>query len=186
MCIKTSSILAACQGRDKEIKMMQIDEPNPYGATSPDAIAQFEARRGILLPTEYKVFLLNSNGGMPIPDVFEVPEWHGQASELLTFYGIHEESGYSLDGECESYKERVPADLIPIAADSGGNNICLGWKGERKGKIYFWDHEDELDEDGDFVTDYRNVYLVANSLQEFLDSLMTHEEADKRDEERRR
>jgi hypothetical protein len=38
----------------------------------------------------------------------------------------------------------------------------------------------ELDENGEFVQDYRNVYLVANSLQEFLDSLMTHEEYDKR------
>ncbi|MBK9259793.1 MAG: SMI1/KNR4 family protein [Polyangiaceae bacterium] len=159
---------------------MQIKEPNPYGATSPDAIAQFEARRGVLLPAEYKAFLLKSNGGMPIPDVFEVPGWHGQASELLTFYGIHEDPDYSLDSNCKSYDERVPADLIPIATDSGGNNICIGWKGEREGKIYFWDHEDELDENGLFVQDYRNVYLVANSLQEFLDSLMTHEEADKR------
>jgi len=116
---------------------MQIDEPNPYGATSPDAIAEFEARRGMLLPAEYKVFLLDSNGGMPIPDVFEVPGWHGQASELLIFYGIHEDPGYSLDSACESYDERVPADLIPIATDSGGNNICLGWKGERNGKVYF-------------------------------------------------
>jgi hypothetical protein len=80
----------------------------------------------------------------------------------------------------EVYDERVPADLIPIADDAFGNNICIGWKGEREGKIYFWDHEDELDENGDFVQDYRNVFLVANNLQEFLDNLITHEEIDRR------
>lgn len=159
---------------------MQIKKPNPYGPTSREEIANFEARRGVVLPTDYKAFLLESNGGASRSNVFKVPEWHGWGSTILMFYGIHEESGYSLDGECESYKERVPADLIPIAADAGGNNICLGWIGERKGKVYFWDHEDELDEDGNFVTDYRNVYLVANSLQEFLDNLMTREEREKR------
>jgi hypothetical protein len=164
---------------------MQIEEPNPYGAISPEEIAEFEARRGILLPAEYKVFLLKSNGGWPTPNVFEVPGWHGQASELGSFYGIHDgPKTKRLDWACEVHDERIPADLISIAYDAGGNEICIGWKGEREGKIYFWDHEDELDENGDFVQDYRNVFLVANSLQEFLDSLMTHEESDKRDEER--
>jgi cell wall assembly regulator SMI1 len=159
---------------------MQIKQVNPYGATSPELIAQFEARWGVSLPAEYKAFLLKSNGGASKPNVFEVPEWHAQGSSLLMFFGVHDDPGYSLDSACKSYDERVPADLIPIATDAGGNNICLGWKGERKGKVYFWDHEDELDEDGDFVTDYRNVYLVANSLQEFLDNLMTYEDFEKK------
>jgi hypothetical protein len=159
---------------------MRMRTENPYGTTSREEIARFEARRSVLLSAEYKQFLLASNGGCPIPNVFEVPGWHGQASGSLFFYGIHEDPDYSLDSACKTYDERVPADLIPIATDAFGNNICIGWKGERQGKIYFWDHEDELDENGEFVQDYRNVYLVANSLQEFLDNLMTHEEYDKR------
>lgn len=165
---------------------MQIEEANPYGATTPEAIAQFEARRGVLLPLEYRQFLLNSNGGWPTPDVFEVPGWHGRGSELGVFYGIHEDPNYQLDRKCETFEERVPPDLIPIANDAYGNNICLGWKGKRAGKIYFWDHEDELDENGEFVQDYRNVYLLADSLQEFLDGLTTSEELDKRPRRKRR
>ena len=155
---------------------MQIEEADPYGATSREAIAQFEARWGMLLPAEYKAFLLKSNGGMPIPAGFDVPGWHGQASGLNFFYGIHEDPDYSLDSACETYQERVPADLISIATDAFGNNICIGWKGKRCGKIYFWDHEDELDENGCFRQDYRNVFLLANSLQEFLDSLREGED----------
>lgn len=166
---------------------MQIDTVNPFGATSREAIAEFEARQGILLPAEYKAFLLNSNGGMPIPDMFEVPGWHGHGNELGSFYGIHDgPKTKRLDRACEVYDERIPSDLIPIAYDANGNAICLGWKGEREGKVYFWDHEDELDENGDFVQDYRNVFLVADSLQEFLDSLMTYEEYEKRPRTKRR
>jgi hypothetical protein len=165
---------------------MRIDRVNPFGATSPEAITEFEARRGVLLPADYKAFLLKSNGGMPTPYVCEVPGWHGRGSELGVFYGIHDDPDYQLDGACETYEERVPPDLIPIANDANGNNICIGWKGKREGKIYFWDHEDELDENGDFVQDYRNVFLVANSLQEFLDGLTTSEELDKRPRTKRR
>jgi len=52
--------------------------------------------------------------------------------------------------------------------------------------VYFWDHEDELDENGEFVQDYRNLYLIADSLQEFLDGLTTSEELDKRPRAKRR
>ncbi|HRI65419.1 MAG TPA: SMI1/KNR4 family protein [Polyangium sp.] len=158
---------------------MKIEDP--HGATSLDEITQFEVRWSRLLPLEYKQFLLKSNGGWPTPNVFEVPGWHGQGNSVMSFYGIHEgEKVDRLDSNCKTYEERVPDDLIPIADDASGNVICIGWTGEREGKIYFWDHEDEIDEDGCFRTDYRNVYLVANSLQEFLDNLMTHEEFEKK------
>jgi hypothetical protein len=158
---------------------VRIENENPYGPTSSEAIANFEARWRMILPAEYKAFLLHSNGGYPTPNSFRVPGWYGHGNSVMSFYGIHDaEKVERLDWACKVLDERVPADLIPIASDANGNQICLGWKGEREGKVYFWDHEDELDEDGDFVTDYRNVYLVANSLQEFLDGLMTHEELD--------
>ncbi len=68
----------------------------------------------------------------------------------MSFYGIHDGPKVDrLDSACEVYDERIPADLIPIADDANGNAICIGWTGEREVKIYFWDHEDELDENGD-------------------------------------
>ncbi|HMY18667.1 MAG TPA: SMI1/KNR4 family protein [Polyangium sp.] len=160
---------------------MEIENPNRYGPTSREAITEFEARWEVVLPLEYKQFLLKSNGGRPTATCFAIPGFHGQGSMMNSFYGIHHGAEHhQLDLAVKSYGERIPADLIPIAADAGGNEICIGWKGKRAGKIYFWDHEDELDENGDFVQDYRNVFLVANSLQEFLDNLMTLEDFEKK------
>ncbi|MBK9262343.1 MAG: SMI1/KNR4 family protein [Polyangiaceae bacterium] len=153
---------------------MKVD--NPFGATSKDEIEQFEKRRGIALPQEYKRFLLKSNGGRPVPDTFDVPGWAHDGSVIHHFHGIHWGEYYKLDEECEAYQDRIPADLLPIAADVFGNAICLGWKGKRRGKIYFWDHEDELDENGLSRQDYSNVFLVANSLEEFLGKLKEPED----------
>ncbi|MRG98460.1 SMI1/KNR4 family protein [Polyangium spumosum] len=155
---------------------MQATIDNPYGPTSRAEIAQFETRQKLSLPDEYKAFLLKYNGGMPTPNGFAIPGWHGQESSLGVFYGIHEHPDYSLDGACETYEERVPADLIPIGTDAFGNNVCMGWKGKRRGKVYFWDHEDELDEHGRFRQDYGNVYPLANSLTEFLNNLREWED----------
>ena len=150
---------------------MRIDEVNPYGPTSREAIAKFEAKWKVMLPEDYKAFLLCSNGGVPIPNEIRVPTWEHQGTVVDFFYGIHDGPRFRLERAVDVYADRIPGDLIPIAADTFGNVLCIGWKGRRQGKIYFWDHEDELDENGLFVQDYRNVFLVANSLQEFLDNL---------------
>ena len=155
---------------------MRIKVKNPYGATSREEIQQFEARRKVKLPDDYKLFLLDSNGGAPDPRTFEVPGWPFEGSALDFFYGIHDKKSSRLDRACEVYTDRIPADLIPIARDAFGNVVCIGWKGKRRGKIYFWDHENELDDQGSSRQDYGNVYLVANSLGEFLGKLEDLEE----------
>ena len=150
---------------------MSVRLERPYPPLSADEIGRFEKQHGIVLPQEYRQFLLQSNGGAPIPDGFDVPGWAHKASGMQRFFGIRKGDINDLDRVCEVYNERVPSDLLPIASDSFGNVIAIGIKGKRRGKIYFWDHEDELDENGLSRQDYRNVFLVANSLQEFLDSL---------------
>ncbi|MNI49623.1 SMI1 / KNR4 family protein [compost metagenome] len=51
----------------------------------------------------------------------------------------------------------------------GGNLICIGTDEEFTGKVYFSDHEEEP-EDPD---DMSNVYLLANSFSDFLESCWT-------------
>ncbi|MBK9266725.1 MAG: SMI1/KNR4 family protein [Polyangiaceae bacterium] len=150
---------------------MRIKVENPYGSTSLEQIALFEARWKVVLPDEYKRFLLKSNGGRPSPDVFDVPGYQFEGGVIDSFYGLHSGEYYQLERAYEVYLDRIPTDMVPMALDNFGNVVCIGWKGERRGKIYFWDHEDELDENGLSRQDYSNVFLVANSLEEFLGKL---------------
>jgi hypothetical protein len=54
--------------------------------------------------------------------------------------------------------------------DPFGNAICLGVSGKHRGKVYFWDHEHEPDEedwDGRVET-AGNVKLLAASFTDFV------------------
>lgn len=150
---------------------MRIKVENQFGAITATELAQFEARHGVILPEDYREFLLRCNGGRPVPDGFEVPGWSHHSSCIHGFLGIHTGPDWQLERACSVYAQRIPCDLLAIASDDFGNAVCLGITGPRRGKIYFWDHEDELDENGRRRQDYGNVYLVASGLGEFLNNL---------------
>ena len=67
----------------------------------------------------------------------------------------------------------LPPSLFPIAEDSAGNLICLGIDPSNQDKVFFWNHEEELDEEGDIRQDYSNVYEVAPDIDQFLSNLLT-------------
>jgi SMI1 / KNR4 family (SUKH-1) len=66
-------------------------------------------------------------------------------------------------------QKRLPDNLIPVCNDPGGNLFCISTYGDDEGKIYFWEHEFEV-EDGE-EPNYSNVFFVANSLEDFIDNL---------------
>jgi len=56
-----------------------------------------------------------------------------------------------------------------IMDDPFGNAICLAVRGDGKGKVYFWDHENEPSDGWDgSVEGAGNVQLLANSFSEFV------------------
>ncbi|KOS49082.1 hypothetical protein AN272_20350 [Bacillus amyloliquefaciens] len=74
-----------------------------------------------------------------------------------------------------TYKEQMPDWIIPIADADGGDQICLGVKGEAAGKVYFWDHE--------LTNGVKDTFLVANSFSDFIQSLFIEEATDGDDED---
>jgi len=148
---------------------MQVQNANRFGALPLQRLEQFEALLGTRLPDEYRQFLLQHNGGKPTPSVFMISADEGDAM-LHHVYGLHDGPLHiRLDRARQTYLDRMPRSLFPIADDPGGNAICLGISGNERGKVYFWDHEMEADE-GDEPT-FENVYLVAESFASFLKSL---------------
>ncbi len=74
----------------------------------------------------------------------------------------------------KNYSGRIPNSFFPIAYDSCGNLICIPVKGPDRGKVYFWDHEMEAADDEE--PSYDNLTLIADSFEDFFNSLHEMEE----------
>lgn len=141
-----------------------------------DRLKEFEHKFEMTLPNDYRDFLLTYNGGYPEPDGFWIQGMDGNGSLVDRFLGIHGGEHDNLLGYLEIYKERIPPNFLPIAHDPGGNLICMSVEGEDKGKIYFWDHEEEADPDQGETAGYQNVYLIADSFTDFFENLIDFDE----------
>lgn len=138
-------------------------------------IAELESLVGLDFPQEYKQHLLKNNGGRCTPDTFEFIEneitTQSNVDWFLAIYdGIHD----NLKDYIETYKieeKRLPSNVLPIAHDPGGNLICISCNGDDKGFVYFWNHEGEIEKPLFNDRDYSNLYLIAKSFNEFLESL---------------
>jgi len=152
---------------------MDVRLVDPGEALTEADIAQAEQQTGHTFPAAYRSFLLASNGGRPEqPVVYSMQGLQGGANHEGTvdrFFGIKVKESINLEHYADLYRDRVPANLLPIARDPGDNLVCIGTKGVDSEKVYFWDHEEEADE-GQEPT-YDNLYLVANTFGGFLDNL---------------
>lgn len=128
-------------------------------------IEKFEIENNVKLTELYKEFLLKRNGGKVIPNLFMISDEQGP-SVLNVFYGIGDMYD-NLTDFIDIMDERLPLGFIPIGDDPSGNVICLGTKDPYYDKIYFWDHEQELE----YPDDMTNMYFLANDIYEFLNNL---------------
>jgi cell wall assembly regulator SMI1 len=137
---------------------------------TPADLEAVEQRLGIRLPDDYRAWLLKHNGGRPKPAGFKYKLETGPYTDgvVAWFLGLHDGPHENFERDCRWWKgqHRLPENLFPIADDPFGNLICMSFGGADKGKIYFWDHEEEGPEPS-----YDNCHLIADSLQEFLEGL---------------
>lgn len=150
--------------------MTELKIQNTLPSLSKTEIAEFEDSVDFVLPSSYREFLHHYNGGRPEPNMFPIQDFYADTHGLLDrFLSIAEGNVLDLTRHILVFHERIPPELLPIARDPGGNLICLAVKGSNYGKIYYWDHETEVD-DGEQPT-YDNVYFIANSFDDLLNSL---------------
>lgn len=125
-----------------------------------DLITRLEQRVGRPLPDSYRDYLLHCDGGRlaanheAVKTVFgigEVPDWANMWKIL------------------DLFQDRVPAWLLPVAADEYGNLFAVSLRDDDRGSVWFWDHEEEADE-GDPPSE-DNINLKAPDWPSFLESL---------------
>ncbi|TWT62127.1 SMI1/KNR4 family protein [Rubinisphaera italica] len=137
------------------------------GGLNEERLADLEMQWGVALPSAFRQFLLTHNGGYPVPDAFTLVGSE-DGSSVHRFLGVEVGSHSNLENYMKTYESRIPNDLFPIAHDPGGNLVCIGTGGSNMGRIFFWDHETEMDQG---PPNYSNVSAIADSFDDFLDGL---------------
>lgn len=138
-------------------------------------IQQIERQLNLVLPNEYKNFLIDyglsgfNKGYVYFPIYENCPG--GDKGILDVFFGVYPDDPNDILDNYDCYNGRMSPDLFPIAGDPGGNIICMSLNKNNMGAIYFWSHDDEvIVEEGEEI-DNSNLYLIANSFEEFINSL---------------
>ncbi len=150
---------------------MEVTDSNKYGELTEDDLKSFEMSLGCRLPAEYRNFLLMHNGGKPVPFDFQLGS-EGPDS-IHHVYGLNTKNHSDLRNIIDCFKGRIPRQILPIADDPGGNQICIGISGKHRGRIYFWDHEKETT-----LFKFRATTLLADSFGGFLNGLFEYIDPD--------
>lgn len=147
---------------------------------SAEDITEFENEAGIKFPDDYKAFMLESNGGTPkedwLYDFFDEVTEAKNTSVIREFFSLLQDESVKMRNLRKIYdimtnEETIPADMLPIADDSGGNVIGISLNKDDFGYVYFINHEyDDLD------TGYLVKGKIAESFSDFLDSLYLDED----------
>lgn len=138
-------------------------------------IKKIEKKVGLDFPAEYRNHLLKYNGGQCEPNEFDFLE-NGKvtSSNIDWFLAIYDGEYDNLEDYINTYKieqKRMPSRILPIAHDPGGNLICISCEGLDVGRVYFWDHDNEVDYSVSDDDDDLNMSLIAKSFGDFLNGL---------------
>jgi len=104
-------------------------------------IQNFEEKYTIVMPQEYKKFLMKYNGGQTPKTKFKINQI---SSDLRGFFGLGEaEKNFSLnlffaDNDLQEY---ISDEVIPIAKNSYGDYIFTGVGKDKNGIIFFKYHD---------------------------------------------
>lgn len=145
---------------------------------TPDDLAALGATLGTELPEDYAAFLTRfgccAPYGVALVMPIEDPDWRWGRIQIGLFYGFTSDGPDDVRRRRETYADRIPSNLLPIACALGDEQICLGLSGEERGKVYFWSHDHprpakarRLDE-GPWT---ECIYSMAPSLTAFFDKI---------------
>ena len=137
---------------------------------SAEALAEAEARLaeiGTRIPPSYRAFLAEQDGGEPVRSVFSFQQHDREQNDLVRlFFGIAESPNGDLVSEADIARDRLPADVLPIATDNFGNLVVLDGRDGGDGPVLFWDHEFQSDPPSE-----DDLFWVAPDLKTFLAEL---------------
>lgn len=149
------------------------------GSLDPKLLSEFEEEFNVKLPEQYREFMIKYNGGRVDPNIFDL-DVIDDATVLNELYELKTEKGLDLYSVNDLHEDYFSDEFIAIGDDPGGSDICIGVKGDVRGKVYFFDREsdyEEYDEEGEeILIDEKIMYLLSDTFYGFLDSLYGDED----------
>jgi hypothetical protein len=144
--------------------MTIIENPGPR--LSESDISNIEIRFGVVLPEQYRRFLIDFNGGIPTPDIVDIEDLPGGSADVQVFFGIgRSPESSNIEWNLVTLAERLKKMLLlPIASDSGGSVFCLCLQGHDHGAVLYCDLQSVF---ADFESD-PELYPVASNFETFL------------------
>jgi SMI1 / KNR4 family (SUKH-1) len=129
-------------------------------------IAKFAQAHKLELPAPYVQFLLETNGGRPVPDTFPITGMDANPfGTVQAFFGLNDRNPeYDLEAVLVDVESLIPHGILPIAADGGGDSICLDLR-TPSAQVVFWDRRFFW---GTGIWREEDLYFVADSFAAFL------------------
>lgn len=128
------------------------------------------------LPKDYHDFLLYFGSNVKFDEIIifkgiESSPWADNKGfdTIDYFYGLNNiNDDYTIFEMIKTYKNDLKMELIPIGFSSGGNQICICTQGNKKGSIWFWDHEETPIFNNEIIS---GLTLVSYKFKEFINKL---------------
>lgn len=117
-----------------------FDPPQPVAE---DLVAALERDLGVVFPEDYRLFLINYQGGVPNQTDFEIDDPRKRNVGVGQFLGVaRERHAEFITGALDILHGRLPARMIPIGIGGGGDFVLLDLRQEQP-QIVYWHHERE-------------------------------------------
>jgi hypothetical protein len=128
----------------KALGVHQIFDERPAPPDPTLTFASLENDLGARLPDDYKAFATTYGHhgfeqyvGVPVEPRFPL----GKTCLVSSIFGCNPGLRYYLVEERRKFEGRMPAHLLPLASDPGGNLFVLSVGQNDYGKVYYWDHD---------------------------------------------
>lgn len=140
----------------------------------------------IKLPTDYREFLLEHNGGDPEKSRFNVKELEYPSLWITEFFFLEEHLAVpnyedtpplSLAFQYYVFEPIIPSNCLPIAGVVRDDCLLLNFAGKSKGKIYLKYMQEILQPDEapeDYDVRGAGMYHLADSFSEFIEKLQLY------------
>ena len=144
---------------------MKLDR---FGFANEEAISILENKYKVVLPEDYKRFLLQENGGRNTAYKYKNLVRISQISEEINIYVMFGVETNMKNADIEQWTSEYRDDLFPnsiIIGDTIQHGFIVFWLSNEENRgIYYYDDTYEFESSTDDV----NTYFLANSFSEFL------------------